>query len=349
MRCIRCLSLFLPILVAGSVCAPQAAAQGAGAAAPASISPRADFSPDVEILIPGPLHSFLRMAGISQKVSPEEVLPLLARNVQMRGYVQERPNKPGKPTEFLLLVRRYLQQAKELQALAGPDGAIHIANCADAGHLLQVLGYRLGQPCGPQTLLETADPDRAFLTIDSGFPLVDLEEALRGGPAFAYDYSSSHVPVLFNPGDWQIDEKGEPQKKDIMDALLSSPALARLYWALSRNDSETATEIYKSVGLRTLVRSASVLDFYGSHIYIRSGRVVVPGGAAAERSWASLVGAKPETPGPFVERLLTKDEGWLAAYYDALASAGREQQAYLTQPQRRHRAHKALRHPRFAD
>ena len=38
------------------------------------------------VTIPGPLRSFLRMAGISQKVSPEEVIPLLARNVFVLGY-----------------------------------------------------------------------------------------------------------------------------------------------------------------------------------------------------------------------------------------------------------------------
>ncbi len=38
-----------------------------------------------DVVIPGPLRSFLRMAGISQKVSPEEVLPLLARNVFAQG------------------------------------------------------------------------------------------------------------------------------------------------------------------------------------------------------------------------------------------------------------------------
>ena len=36
--------------------------------------------------IPGPLRSFMRMAAISQKVSSEEVLPLLARNVFTEGY-----------------------------------------------------------------------------------------------------------------------------------------------------------------------------------------------------------------------------------------------------------------------
>ena len=36
--------------------------------------------------IPGPLHSFLRIAAISQKVSPEEVMPFLARNIFLLGY-----------------------------------------------------------------------------------------------------------------------------------------------------------------------------------------------------------------------------------------------------------------------
>src|SRR5215471_3483053 len=39
----------------------------------------ADASQDATITIPGPLRSFLRMAGISQKVSLDEVLPFLAR------------------------------------------------------------------------------------------------------------------------------------------------------------------------------------------------------------------------------------------------------------------------------
>jgi len=59
-------------------------------------------------MIPGPLRSFLRMAGISQKIAPEEVLPLLGRNVFMEGY------ESSKKTEFLLLLSRYVVQAREL-------------------------------------------------------------------------------------------------------------------------------------------------------------------------------------------------------------------------------------------
>jgi len=46
-----------------------------------------------DFTIPGPLRSFLRMAGISQKIAPEEVLPLLSRNVFMQGY--EAPEEPN--------------------------------------------------------------------------------------------------------------------------------------------------------------------------------------------------------------------------------------------------------------
>ncbi|HYK50819.1 MAG TPA: hypothetical protein VEU94_13920 [Terriglobales bacterium] len=48
--------------------------------------PKPDLSSMATVSIPGPLRSFLRMAGISQKISAEEVLPLLARNVAVEGY-----------------------------------------------------------------------------------------------------------------------------------------------------------------------------------------------------------------------------------------------------------------------
>src|SRR6516164_1610888 len=47
----------------------------------------------ITVAIPGPLRSFLRMAGISQKVAPDEVLPLLARNVFQRGYEGVHPGR----------------------------------------------------------------------------------------------------------------------------------------------------------------------------------------------------------------------------------------------------------------
>jgi hypothetical protein len=305
-------------------------AQSSDAVAQASSPATSD-----EAAIPGPLRSFLRMAAISQQIAPEEVLPLLARNIIVSGY------QGGKPTQYLILVNWYMDQARELQALAGAKGVIHVSNCDEAKPLLVILGYRLRQPCGPDAAVETADANRAFLTIDSGFPLAELEETLRGGKPFDAPYTSTNVPVLFSANDWVVNEKNA--NKGVVDSLLRNPALARLYWGMARIDHETAAYLWKNVGQSKLISSAAVLDFYGSHISIRSGHVIVPGGAPSESAWKDLVGASPASPADFVSRLLAKDDGWLAAYFDALSRVGRLQQIYLADPRHLQPFYEALR------
>ncbi|HXZ31562.1 MAG TPA: hypothetical protein VEH30_04725 [Terriglobales bacterium] len=295
------------------------------------------------ITIPGPLRSFLRMAGISQKVSTDEVVPLLARNVFSQGY-EGSPTK-GHPTEFLILLMRYVQQARELESLAGSEQVIRISGCADAKSLLRVLGYRVRQDCGKSdTSLVTSDPERAFLTIDSGFPLPELEETLQGGgKPFVYLFPSPAVPLIFTENDWMGVDDEAADSRNLLDKLLRDPLLARLYWALYRNDAETRDALRHAPGLRQLLPRAAVLDFYGSDLRVRSGRVIVPGGVSAESAWKSLVGESPESSGPFVLHLLTKDKGWLAAYFDAISRVNQTRQAYFTEPHRLHHFYEALR------
>ena len=297
--------------------------------------PAAPPSEVATVVVPGPLRSFLRMAGISQKVSPDEVVPLLAHNVFSQGY--EGYQDKGRPTEFLILLNRYVHQARELAALAGPDQTIRVSNCDEARPLLHILGYRFRQTCGQRgASLVTADPERAFLTIDSGFPLPELEETLEGGKPFTYAFPSSSVPVLFSASDWTaISSENRAGANDLIETLLHDPVLARLYWALTRSHGETRVALRRSVGLGKLLPLASVLDFYGSHICIRSGRVIVPGGTDAESAWKDLAGASPDSPGEFVTRLLAKDNGWLAAYFDALSRVNQNQQAHFSAPRLR--------------
>ena len=300
----------------------------------------ASSSSSDEVAIPGPLRSFLRMAAISQKVSSDEVLPLLARNVVVNGF----QGGGGKPTEFLILLNWYMDQARELMTFAGPEGVIHVSNCVEAKPLLAILGYRLKESCGPNTALETTNADRAFLTIDSGFPLSELEETMRGGKPFVYPFTSTRVPVLFAANDWTAAEKNpNNSRKEVVDALLRDPGMARLYWAMSRMDVETRDALWQSQGLRKLVPLAAVLDFYGSHISIRAGKVIVPGGLAAESAWKDLVGASPGSPAEFITRLLAKDDGWLAAYFDALSRVSQKQQPYFTESRRLRNFYEALR------
>jgi hypothetical protein len=297
--------------------------------------------PRQTVAIPGPLRSFERMAGISQKVPAEDVLPLLARNVVVQGY------QGRYPTEFLILIDHYLNQARELQSLAGSDGSIRIADCSSAGTLLGVLGFRLTPGCGQKgAVLATKDPVRAFLTIDSGFPVTVLEQDLQKNLPFTFAFPTTRVPVLLTENDWSVlgNSRGK-SNGNLVDVLLHDPAVSRLYWALARNDSATRTALQRSPGLRSLLPYGGVLDFYGSQICIRSGRVLVPGGPASESSWKDLVGASPASPAEFVTHLVARDNGWLALYFDALSRTTPDQQAHLTQDMRLKRLYEAFRSP----
>jgi hypothetical protein len=293
------------------------------------------------VVIPGPLRSFLRMAGISQQISREDVLPLLARNAYATGYLN------GVPTEYLRLVDRYLHQARELEMLAGSTGTIHVTNCAEAEPLLSILGYHARPACGQKdSILMTADPERAFLTTDSGFPLTMLEESLEKGTPFTYAFPSSRVPVLFSENEWRALSSAKSRgAQSLVDILLHEPAVDRLYWALANSDAETRNALARAPGLGRLLPYGPVLDFYGTQICIRGGRVIVPGGTSAEAAWKELVGSSPRMPADFVLALVGTDNGWLAVYFDTLARVSASQQAYLTASPRLKHLYDAFREP----
>ena len=292
------------------------------------------------LAIPGPLLPFLRLAAVSRKASLEEVLPLLSHQVVLDGFGGS--TRSSAASEYLVLVRRYVDQARELQTVAGADGNIRVSNCTDAARLLTVIGYKLQQPCGPQTTLETANPKRAFTTVDSGFPLAALEKALQSGKPFVYPFGSTQLPVLFDARVWMENDRNK-NHKDLLDALLGDPDLPRLYWALAQIDEETRSALRKNPGIDKLLPYAALLDFYGEQLRIRSGQVLVPGGPQAESGWEHLVGASTHSPGDFVLALLSKDDGWLTPYYDALSRVDGPQQAYFTDAKRMGRFYEALR------
>src|SRR6266567_1235451 len=189
----------------------------------------------------------------------------------------------GKPTEFLVLVNWYMDQARELEALAG-----------------------------------------------------------RGeGKPFDTPYASTKVPVLYKSSDWVQNKKNA--NRGVVDSILRDPDLARLYWAMSRMDTETGRFLWESLGPKKFILGAPVLDFYGSQISIRAGRILVPGGATSENAWKDLVGVSPRSAADFVSRLLVKDGGWLASYFDTLSRVSQAQQAYFTTPRRLPRFYEALR------
>ena len=161
--------------------------------------------PRASVPIPGPIRSFARMAALSSghpagrhscragaQRGDQRVSRLRARTTELEE------------TEYLKLVRRYLSQARELETLAGPDKVIRIEMCdsTQTNDLLRILGYRMRGGCGSEVVLETVNAARAFITTDSGFPLAELEQALRTDKPFSYDYHSSQATIVFTPDYW---------------------------------------------------------------------------------------------------------------------------------------------------
>ncbi|MGA2753173.1 MAG: hypothetical protein ABSE53_05350 [Terracidiphilus sp.] len=326
------------LLILGACSVARAAEPASGGGATADENPSGAKPPET-IIIPGPLRSFLRMAGISQESQPGEVLPLLARNAFLYGH------QLGKKTEYLVLEDRYVQEARQLQPLALWNGAIHVTGCGDVEPLIQVLGYQFEDGCSQKNAtLITANADRAFLTLDSGFPLTRLEQSLQQGTSFTYPYPATRIPILFREEDWlALLPAKQRAGQTLLDLLMNNENADRLYSALARLDPETRLALFQSPGLKRLLFYAPALDFYGSRLCIRNGAVELPGGDAAAHAWEELVGVSSRSPGEFVIRLLAKDQGWLAAYFDALARVSPDQQVLLTRGNRLKSLYEAYR------
>ena len=259
------------------------------------------------------------------------------------GFQASHSNEALEQTEYLKLVHRYLSQAREIEKLAGDGKVIEIANCdsANVADLLRVLGFRMRGGCGSEVVLETVNATRAFLTTDSGFPLPALEEALRTNRPFKYDYHPARVPVIFGPDYWLSPK--EKETSGFLDVLLSDPAVCRLYLGISKLDRETAEAFHKDIPLAHLKAYAHVLDFFGGMFEMREGKAVVPGAPRTVAAWTELVGVPPDQGAAFFEKLIAKDDGWLASYYDALARINGPVQDYLTEPARMKRFYNAIR------
>jgi len=312
---------------------------------PVSLAPPAG-APRVktgEVLIPGPMSGFARMAALSPDLPPTEVLAALARNVVTSGYQAMSGNQGLEQTEYLKLIVRYLSQAREIEALAGQNRVVRIEQCESArtGELLRILGFRMRGGCGSEVVLETVNASRAFLTIDSGFPLAELEQALRSNRPFEIDYSPSKVVVLYGPEYW-ISAK-EKFSGELIDAFLSDPALCRLYLGVVKLDPETADRVRASMPVARVRAFAHVFDFFGGMLRLRDGKAVVPGGQRSAAAWSDLVGANPDKGVEFIEKLIMKDDGWLASYFDSLSRIDGPVQDYLTEPARLKRFYAALR------
>lgn len=295
------------------------------------------------ITIPGPYRSFARMAALAPDAGPADILSALARNIVTGGYQAAHGADQLEATEYLKLVQRYLSQVKELDQLAGADHVIKVPACesTQTNDLLRVLGYRMRGGCGSEVVLETVNAARAFLTTDSGFPLTDLEQSLQSDRPFVYAYPSTRADVLYSADYWMTPK--EKAQGNFLEALIGDPGLCRFYLGMSKIDPETADALRQGISPVRLRGFSAILDFFGGNFEIRQGKAVLPGGAKAAPGWSDLAGASPDKGVEFFDHLISRDDGWLAGLYDALARIHGPVLDYLSEPARMKRFYAAIR------
>ena len=122
---------------------------------------------------------------------------------------------------------------------------------------------KLTVPSLTVVVLETVNAPRAFLTTDSGFPVNDLEQALRTNHPFNYDFKPTPVPVMFGPEYWTNPKDKDKEGVNFIETFISDPSICRLYLGFSKLDAETAEGLRKVASVTRLKAYSHVLDFFG--------------------------------------------------------------------------------------
>ena len=127
------------------------------------------------------------------------------------------------------------------------------------------------------------------------------------------------IPLPLRASVWSKLSTGGPS--DLFAAAITDRRTRRLLYGAAALNAPTRAYIEgRSALLERIHRSHSdVFAVLGRSLSVSDGRVEVPGGADAVELWEQVVGASTAAPEAFVDRLLARDTGELAALYDAVA------------------------------
>lgn len=144
-------------------------------------------------------------------------------------------------------------------------------------------------------------------------------KASAGQPAGAGDA----VPLPLPESAWTALPGVAPESAgSALAVILGDRRAALAYYGLCAMTAETRRYLEEHPDTRALVfdaKRAPVVALYGRSLRIRDGRVDVPGGDDWAAAWEAFAGASPGDPTAFVDRVLSRDGGRLALFYDTLA------------------------------
>ncbi|MBI4889625.1 MAG: VWA domain-containing protein [Acidobacteria bacterium] len=306
-----------------------------------------DVSLDVRAVsgmaVPGGMQSLAAAAHIAEATTPADFFASYCRALIRYMQPSERTGIPG----YLETMRAYFAAIPALASLGETvDGKIHVTlslqSASDrtyAEKVLQIFGWRVRTPDN-RLLVElgdaAADIPRQRIPRALGIDEIEMRDALESGRTFSFQILSGEAQLMGGAAWLGVIQEKQALAGGLAEAFTRDLRLTKVYAGLSAAGPEGAEALVSALGLRTLAeRHADMIWKNGAALAVSQGRVAVPGGAASDAVWTALTGASPKEPAAFYRALFEKEQGQLAAFYFALASAGEGKAAYiLASPER---------------
>ena len=306
-----------------AACALPALAQPAASPRAAAVAetPAGWFS----VELPGTSEGLSRLVGHETTVEPARLMLEMVRLTQ---------GAQPTPDQSVDVARRqlgaYLDAVEELQdmlARIDPGGrglslkTVSRLKRDDQRRFAASLGLELGDVASAIRMLSSPEPiaaERRRLLALAGVNPVDLVAPLNAGEPVRIVIPMVQVPLPLAPALWstRILRHHGPAAR-LGSALLRDRSAALLFYGLAALDAETLAYFAASEQALEAARAfAPTFSAFGRSLHVRGRRIQLPGGDAAADLWEPLVGAQVSDPDRFIRRVLERDAGALASFYD---------------------------------
>ena len=241
----------------------------------------------------------------------------------------------------------YFEQLKQLLALSTRKGnraelTLSIANKQSQTQteaVLSMFGWKLRhtkQQVTVESIEKSGQSQKQDLPAALGIDQGAMQDAFQTGKPFQIEIPFEWAPIVLDEAAWRTSVPSDKYLGGLAEAMSQRPEVARVYFGLSSVDPSTAAILAYDVGLSALLtRYANLLALYAPALSMAGGRVIVPGGVAAEPVWTKLCGASPAEPARFYQAMFEKDGGKLLAWFFALSQLDTAHQRFFTRSAKR--------------
>lgn len=278
-----------------------------------------------DLAVPGGTKALFATAGI--KLPPERWGRLLTLVRVLHGTPD---GGSEKTTASLADLAKYLTTITEFQNALGPETHVTLAKAgqkADRERLKRIfdlIALQLREHDRVYRVEQTDDRDgneRRALLARAGVVLDGLEKRLNAGETIDLAVPSEAAPLPLPVKVWSERVFERPVAADhLLAAIVLDRRAALLYHGLASLDEPTLAFLASDPDLlSTIYRDeAAVFSTFGGSVHVRQGAIVLPGGDDARPLWEALVDEKTARPARFLRKLLERDDGRVAWFYNTV-------------------------------